>query len=1439
MQQQQQWSIINDEDVRFAEESFLQSLEAKECTTSADKVSAYKHGILLHSRALGDKFYLVSYPNFNANVSVDVLCERFEHTGHTLAFAYQYCYGRTFALDLDCIACHSNNSCSQQKMPQQQLTKLLLLIKSNIHDFLKIPTESIVLQSYSNKCGVHIYSNISVSIPTHLLLANLLKPKIFMHTVEVPQFMPLPYSAKQTGQVYLPNNVNVSLGSFVASKYSDNMMYKRSSAMTPMQQQQQQQTFEICIHMMDIFNDMFDGVFCNSPCLIPIDKIPKHFKNIKGYTCSVYPTDLKQITQYLQQLVDDNNREAEESNKQKSVSWDCAKIGISYQAALRIKQFFEEFNNKFYGVPLSKQQTMMINDDNDDYASSESSSDDDDDDVALNNSEDESRSNTKKQRRQLMDTNSGIVENINTEYFVKTSYELNGAMYLQHYVVMFYKYIYNEIKDFSLFKEIIKIVYADLLKKEEEKKKNCSVIWCFCECFDTNIPICYPDSAQQMFDHLLNLFSLRISANHSLKDIVNIFMERKLDTSASVFCQEIDRMKPAEKKKATIRAIVAYCESVIELELITRNPATNSVYSTINGNCMEFENNINLLNLPEVLTKWCPDYRTDEVIVKLGRLMNAKQFRDPSVPKPYLISTQFGVFNSISGLFSAKTKFLTFNVYRNYTLVPMEYIKDSKFIDLEKINKKVLKLQARYSYYAKFLTQNASRVYSHAILIPALLNINEMPFFDDSCAPKLITILQSHDDLSDAYPIINFFNLQPKFVYAIMYIVKKTGTYETFSSYENLCRHTFHYTDVDTNGWRKFIENDLQAGIDGIKQKSDLFLTLLDIDDGDLISLNNPDFVLLTSILAIMLMKMRNFRKFTDAFDLPQLVISSIAAPPTTITAPPTSFSSVLQQQQQQHDTPVVMDDAYAAAVEETLHSEEREWILEYQKTKTLILKKYSNFKIGATIQEFRQNFDRAMNVFFKKSAIESDRNIIQMIFILFSSSDFNQETVCNMISMISTLYLTVNTHKLLFILFGDGHVGKSFICNILTEMCLPFTFRAENISDAVSRANITSNTNITILNEARSIDPDQLKMVTGSDPNSGKIFHKQKYELRLHQSLMFGATNGILTFKNRDPDDRVVIKRVHAVTLRGKQMKDSKNSMSFYMLVTHTYIANIFIMSLKDKACAMNWLAYMYYRETKNPITHEPYINTESPDALAYQHHVFRRNNNVYNFLHQNGIVERQGFSIDSSTLIELISQNFRHQNALLQSGASSSNSSKLVISGKNVIDNITTFKTQFEQTFCPLSGIVEGFQQIGFIEHVEKQMSAMEATNENEIITLQDLDDRVSVYMSDIEKDNARRYFDSMYNIYYVRANDYYKGIKFAENYDSFYVDALRKQQQQQQHHPQTSMPFNSIANSNSSGFNSAPNSIAYTPNNSFIFDPTSSKAFLDGASLLQQKK
>lgn len=180
------------------------TLEAESNFLSKFNLEPYRfrpseRSVVIYSRALNTHYY---WP-LKHILSSGMLAKAFRHCGHTLGIDNTKSYFRMFSLDVDCL-CRTGGANADVHITLTMALNIKTIVEEELCFFTQ--NTSIIATLWRNKCGYHIYTNVGVSLPTHIFLCSRIAARMSGLAVklEVPSIMPLPYSAKIPNQPYLP-----------------------------------------------------------------------------------------------------------------------------------------------------------------------------------------------------------------------------------------------------------------------------------------------------------------------------------------------------------------------------------------------------------------------------------------------------------------------------------------------------------------------------------------------------------------------------------------------------------------------------------------------------------------------------------------------------------------------------------------------------------------------------------------------------------------------------------------------------------------------------------------------------------------------------------------------------------------------------------------------------------------------------------------------------------------------------------------------------------------------------------------------------------------------------------------------------------------------------------------------------------------------------------
>lgn len=265
----------------------------------------------------------------------------------------------------------------------------------------------------------------------------------------------------------------------------------------------------------------------------------------------------------------------------------------------------------------------------------------------------------------------------------------------------------------------------------------------------------------------------------------------------------------------------------------------------------------------------------------------------------------------------------------------------------------------------------------------------------------MLKILSAHsDNLSAAYFLIDYFPIDPKFIYLLYHMYHTCNGFDMLTVYTKLCGSVFFRSnDVTEEDWRKKYQ-DLLLEVQYDDTKLTYREKLHTLHGPRLESLDDETSFILVIVAACMI-RCPTCNKLTRAFNV------TLGEPSKT-------------------------------------HS------------------KFDDFDYNTSLLSFRSNFERAKTIMFGENLSDFESRLIEECISLCISANFNPITVLELIDSSSLLFVTYNKLKKLILLHGPGNVGKSYFCDKLQLMLNPLVARLRSLTKTLDRVAVTSENNLT-----------------------------------------------------------------------------------------------------------------------------------------------------------------------------------------------------------------------------------------------------------------------------------------------------------------------------------------------------------------------------------------
>lgn len=1025
--------------------------------------------------------------------------QTFSETGHTLGIDNTRSYARLFALDLDCI-------CRVEKGVNHMSDGIVLDIAKYIRkifaELLNIKRQ-LNISIWKNACCYHIYTNIFMTLPTHLLLKKIIEVEFHQSFVvfEVPSTMPLPYSAKVKGAAYQSLVLVDKVTQDMPLTMTDDPKFIEMFEYSRLFRQGQS------IGKIESFSDITyvtrtaPYIRRSAPRLVKI-------KTVQMYKEFEY---MDQLRIYIEKLVSTYHT-------QMTTIGDLDFSAFDENIRFRIAQFMTQINNMF-DIP------------------------------GVNRSAD-------------------VPDSCVT--FIQLCTVDNGGLYMQHFVGALYKFL--DLKDYNEFRSILAKIFSNAVHVNRTTKQ-------FVETVDKSTMQAYVHPSEDILKHLHYLIRHGVNPCDSFNDQINTILCSISKESSYEAVADKFRQTPRNKHDILLDMVWGiFTEVIAELAIMYYDHA-GTVYRYLHpiyGTYYESKSNVSIDELPPIFSRWLGIAATTTTInTQLKNQIIGINYKETFdwVKTDFMYATNVGVFNIVTGEYSASTKFLKFSKFAYYGLWDVTIGKSQMFLDQNEHIRERMDIAYKY---ANMMITNVFPFYLHGFIAPALIQLRRLMSVDESVIRSLMEKFTFFTDYTEAFFLLEYFPIEPKFIYLLLHIMATYGGSDTLQTYKHLCLKILSYEVSSEEIWRTHFKV-LYNSVTYDASKSTYLEQLMSMQSSEGVLEFNESGAFIAVLIAACMFKCRSFRPFLCAF-----------------------FNST--------QLPDIR----------TEHPD------------------YHDFSYNTNLEAMRTNLNRAIRIVCGDSLSVFEKNIIYECISANMSTNFIPLLTLNYLDAIAAAFPVSNLNKKFILFHGPGDAGKSFTCNKLQEIKNPSIVRLLNL-DNMARAQITTKNLITIINEATKMEAACLKTITGNDAVSSQRFFSQVYDMQLSQSLLYGATNNHIKFlSNNDTDiDRTTIERLHCVNMTGIIVEASEEQPNFItMLIDGKFFKNIIPLNLSEASSALAWIAYGVYVLRRSEIFH-PRLDTTNYYSREYQRTVYFNNSKLYKILHNSGIVDEKNFVISSQEIL------------------------------------------------------------------------------------------------------------------------------------------------------------------------------------------------------------
>lgn len=687
------------------------------------------------------------------------LQEIFETTGHGLTIAYELSYVRPFALDLDCMFCHSKHSDSH-------LSELKVYeVFKDVELFLRKIDKRAIISIWNLKCGYHIYSNVFVSLNIHEQITNCLNAKYMNDLeifVEMPKFMPLPYSAKVPGIVYRQSFQNdAELDNLIVFSGSARFYYYDNCEISA------NRCNDECIALNTVVGQEFMS-FRLGVCRK--NTIP-NFKNIISvqFVDDAQKNQHVKLDAYLQNIISNNhsltmNTTTTVATMEHAISLSTTTINNNHQEEVsKIFVNYSCLNNDevfmdIVRVNRTKLETYLTQFNTLYFANREPVSIINDDDDTLN--------------LYVFDK------------FVQCSAIHSGGLNIQHYVVSLQKLLQGIAED--KFYYFIRTLYADVSDDDAS-------ISHFLKNYNMIVARLYSYDVTSILMYLRLYITDKITASMSTSEIFDLLACNRLGVeSPTAFMQKLYGM-PTKVQKERIEVFMNLMVRICE-ECHLLQSFKNRLY--ILNDTMFFYEPIEQIPF---FVNWFNKDISDTVVKNLLKSKSPKfEVNTFCENNEFMVATSVGMFNTITGLYSTKTPLVKFNKGRFSVVWPM----DRLLITYDEQNNDILKNRSIVNSVVNNIRNNCDTMFVEFLLRPALSSMREV--WDITNVQEFMEKLQQHKSLPNMTNMIEFFPFNRQFVVYLLELLCAHGL-TILCNYSKLCQvvlmHKKNSKSVSSKDW--------------------------------------------------------------------------------------------------------------------------------------------------------------------------------------------------------------------------------------------------------------------------------------------------------------------------------------------------------------------------------------------------------------------------------------------------------------------------------------------------------------------------------------------------------------------------------------------------------------------------------------------------------------
>lgn len=667
----------------------------------------------------------------------------FKNNGHSLTVANHKSYVRPFALDLDCVVCHScrgGDTMTRVDSAHRHLSEDTVgRVLRDVQHELKSLDRRAVTSVWNLECGYHIYSNVMVSVAVHNQICALVRanhrddPTVI---VEVPTFMPLPYSAKDRCRVYTQSTVNDSeldlplcCGVNVYA-YHDNCRVHAELL----------ETYTVVVELVTGMGVQYVSQAAKTR------KVENSIPNLLHVTganaapgCDyadnvvAYVADIVQTVRSLQisngAIADDSIR---------YIDYDRLYADLRFMDTVvdhrdHVNRFFYDFNKRCFDAELD---SVFV------------------DDTAV-----------------AAGSDVRFVDRVFDKFVYHSAVQF-GGLNLQHYVVALHKAFEKKIESDDFY-HLVRTMYADV---DDPSVRH------FTHMYNDMAVSAYPDD----FGFILNYMRIYITdgvtpAMNSSEVFDRLLCTRLQTPDPVVFQMALDS---ARRRDAILNQLIRHMMDVC-LEYRFFVYFSQSLYA-LNNTMFYYDE---LASLP-FMVNWNSPHITSRVTASSMRRAETKfEVKTFCESNEHMVATSVGLFNTVTGLYVSRTTLVPFIKGRYRVVWPV----DRPLCPYDRQNVDILELRSTANRVVNVARNAVDELYVKFQFLPSVVGIRDTWDIDNTAISGFFETVEEHKTLPGTLPVVELYPFNTQFVAYVLALLDEYGLH-TVCEYRLLCQQVFGYS---------------------------------------------------------------------------------------------------------------------------------------------------------------------------------------------------------------------------------------------------------------------------------------------------------------------------------------------------------------------------------------------------------------------------------------------------------------------------------------------------------------------------------------------------------------------------------------------------------------------------------------------------------------------